>query len=139
MATHSRKTHITDSSLAHPPETVFPYSGGRKLGVIQVIFLSRTSYGHLATNPSYHPHIPKTRPSSLIFTATEYCCSKFLTGLLLSRRTSMNLPLFKDLFKKYLLVPSISTNKQTKTYLILLLILKPISGSLLSRVYSPNF
>ena len=54
--------------------------------------------------------------------------------------TSMNLPLFKDLFKKYLLVPSISTNKQTKTYLILLLIcIKPNSGSLMSRAYSPNF
>lgn len=38
-----------------------------------------------------------------------------------------------------ILVPSISTNKQTKTYLSLLLILKPINGSLLSRVYSPNF
>lgn len=30
-----------------------------------------------------------------------------------------------------ILVPSISTNKQTKTYLSLLLILKPINGSLL--------
>lgn len=37
-----------------------------------------------------------------------------------------------------ILVPSISTNKQTKRILVYF-ILKPINNSLLSRVYSPNF
>ena len=119
------KTHGPNSTLPHPPETASPYLGDRKLGVIQVIFLSPTSHSHLTTNPAYHPYSPKTSHPSLIFTATKYYCSKFLTGLPPSRMTSTNLPRhsFKELLKNISVGPQHlhkkNKTKQKTLYLVL--------------------